>query len=164
MYNLGEAVDGSAVQPLRLVGCVLHLETRLDVLKGAGDEGDGPAGHGACHGVSKDGQPGLLFPCEVPPWVEHVLVQKSAVDAQGAQHDRVHEHPAHERGRGPLVYALDAFIAQRLQQAVDGAPEVRLVRRLQSDFDGIEAALRSTGCGGSWGRRRSSRVADCRGW
>lgn len=44
LVDFGQAVDGARVQALGLVGGVLDLEARLDVLKGRGDEGDGAAG------------------------------------------------------------------------------------------------------------------------
>ena len=51
---------------------------------------------------------------------------------------RIHEHPTDQGWRRALVDALDALIAQRLQQAVDGPSELGSVARLQSNFDGVE--------------------------
>lgn len=154
-YDLGKTVDGPGVQPFTLIRRVLHLQSGFYVLDRPRDEGYGPAGHDAGEGVAHDGEFLLGLGGETRG-VEEVVVEDAAVDAERAEHaantsgyrssfvfgvgciHRVHEHPSHERRRGPLVYPLYALISQRLCETVYGTAEVRGVGGLESDFDGVE--------------------------
>lgn len=51
------------------------------MLDGPRDEGHGPAGHGAGHGVADEGE--LLRGLA---WVEEVVVERAAVDVEGSEH------------------------------------------------------------------------------
>ena len=111
LVDLGDAVDGPAVQPVGLLGGVLDLQAGLDVLDGGGDEADGGAGEDAGHAVAVRGQRARGVVQGVPRRVEEVVAQQAAVDGQRAEHDAVHEHPANQgRGRA-LVEAQYAFVA-----------------------------------------------------
>lgn len=151
-YNFLDAVYGPAVQPLALVGRVLHLQPCLDVLDRRGDGAHGPAGHHARYAVAEIRQlAGVSLQVrfrraqrqgkERPhvPFRKDVLVQQPPVDGQGAQHEGVHEHPADQWWRRALVQAPYPFISHGLQHAVDGAGEAAPLRGLEAHFDRVES-------------------------
>lgn len=51
--NLAQAIDGTRVHALRLVGGILNLQTGLDVFDWCGDEAHGRAGEDACDAVAQ---------------------------------------------------------------------------------------------------------------
>lgn len=129
--DLGHAVQGPRVEPVGLARGVLHLQARLDVLDGRGDEADGRAREAARHAVA-DGRQGRLLD------VEDVVGHDAAVDVERAHHDGVHAHPADEGRRRALVQAADALAADRLHDAVEGPLEARRVRRLHAHLDRVK--------------------------
>ena len=155
---LVEAIDGPAVQPRASIGLVLDLQPRLDVFDGTRDESHSPTRQDAGQSMSKRGKLWRLVR-GIPPMerIEDVVIEKATVHRQGAQHagtsqrfvlrrvqhclflHRVHEHPADERRRRAFVETFDAFILDRLHEAVPRAVEPGLVSRLEPDFDGVEA-------------------------
>lgn len=148
--DFAHAVERAPVQTLGLASRVLDLQARLDVFDGRGDEGDGGPGRDARDAVAGGREVGYGVVGGVrlgraigkgraqQPRREYVLGEQPPVDGQAAQHQRVHEHPADQRGRRALVESPDALVAQGLGQALEGPAEARWVGRLEPDFDGVE--------------------------
>lgn len=141
--DLTHAVDGTRVQTLSLVGRVLDLQARLDVLDGRGNEGHGRACHDASDAVAEGREVGdgvqrrVRLVCAttgrgrgVRLRYEYVFGEQPPVDGQAAQHQRVHEHPADQRRRRALVEAPDALVPHRLHDALQRPAEARRIRRL----------------------------------
>jgi hypothetical protein len=55
--------------------------------------------------------------------VEEGLVQDSAVEGEGSQHDAVHKHPSYERRGGPFVESRDTLFSDGLEETLEGAGE-----------------------------------------
>jgi hypothetical protein len=70
--------------------------------------------------------------------IEERLMEDSAVEGEGTQHDAVHEHPSYQRGCGSFVEPRHTFFADGLKQALEGARETSRVGGLEADLDGIE--------------------------
>ena len=51
-------------------------------------------------------------------WRKERLMQEFAVECKGAEHDAVHEHPAHEGRGGAFVEAGYAFFADGEEEAL----------------------------------------------
>lgn len=88
--------------------------------------------------------------------MEDVLGHEAAVDGERAEHDGVHEHPAHEGGRRALVETSCALILYGLGDAFEGTAETAFAGGLQSDLDRVEgvtdwfALELASGRHGSW--------------
>ena len=65
-------------------------------------------------------------------------VQQAPVQRQGAEHEAVHGHPAYEGRGGAFVEAIEAFVAEGLEKAVEGAGEVGFGGCLEADFYCVE--------------------------
>lgn len=103
--HLPQTVHRPAVQPLALARGVLDLQARLDVLDGRRDEAHRRAGQDAREAVAVRGQRQRRVVERVQRRVEQVVLDQPPVHGQAAQHDAVHEHPAHERRRRAFVEA-----------------------------------------------------------
>lgn len=55
-YNLSRAVDRTAIQSLRLVGCVLYLQAGFDMLNRCSNETDRPPCHDTSDAMADSGQ------------------------------------------------------------------------------------------------------------
>lgn len=56
-----------------------------------------------------------------PMRIEQRPMQEFPIVGQGTQHQAIHEHPSHERGRGAFVESCDAFFLDRLHEALERA-------------------------------------------
>ena len=70
--------------------------------------------------------------------LKDVFVQEPAVQRQAAEHEAVHGHPADEGRGGAFVDAIDAFFAQGLEDAVEGAGELGFWCGLEAHFYCVE--------------------------
>ena len=131
--DLPRAVHGPFVEPVLLRGGILDLQPGFDVLHRSGDETHRPPGARAGQRVAQRRE-SVVTPCRR----EEVGVQQTPVRGQGAQHERVHRHPAQGGRGGALVERADPLVAHRLPEAVQRAAEVRAGGGLEAHFDRVE--------------------------
>ncbi|KAG7822084.1 hypothetical protein KL928_000559 [Ogataea angusta] len=128
---VSDQFDQTVDRPGELPGfrVVLDLQPRLQLFYRRSHKGHGESRSEAGQTAACKGQ---FFLC----WVQ-VVLDEPAVQGERAEHDGVHEHPAHERRREALVESPNSFVAQSFQRAVDGAFEAAL-GGLETHFDGVE--------------------------
>ncbi|KAG7700116.1 hypothetical protein KL930_000803 [Ogataea haglerorum] len=99
--QLYQAVDRPGV--LLGLRVVLDLQSRLQLFYRGGHKGHGEARAEAGETAACKGQ--LLL------GGVQVFLDQPAVQGERAEHDGVHEHPAHQRRREALVQSADSFVA-----------------------------------------------------